>query len=271
MTTGTVPSLRQVAEWHTSVLTALPTFYDYDPDRMQFLIGKKRLLQVLLREALLQDMEGLVKKMEGLVKKLGIDVWRSVKLGTGPKDGPAFITILDGDRRYVHTDPARNMLSGSNFQVSSEGEREVDLVRARTVDLGYPNGASTVKIFGQAQRVGWQLCPAELGPQLRLQYGGDQPVSESLHIAMASIETDGKSRIFCVDHEINGLWLSDAECEQYTKWAPDVSIECLSNRKLPRSKAFFARRISVGSFNYWIQNQLFNIQHPTSNIILILR
>lgn len=57
------------------------------------------------------------------------------------------------------------------------------------------------------QTLGFALAPAEVGPQLRLQYF-EQPLGEYLNIAMPPIETPGgKPRIFVVVNGGAGLQL----------------------------------------------------------------
>src|SRR5262249_60691945 len=68
-------------------------------------------------------------------------------------------------------------------------EAKLDLVVLTAADLGFQEGyTSLAEIYRRAIELGLNLCPAEEGPQLRLQYG-DQPVGEFLHIAMDPIAT----------------------------------------------------------------------------------
>ncbi|MBI4090684.1 MAG: hypothetical protein HY422_01545, partial [Candidatus Komeilibacteria bacterium] len=57
------------------------------------------------------------------------------------------------------------------------------------------------------RELGYELCPAEVGPQLRLQYQ-DQPLNEWLVIAMEAISvSDGNLLVFYVKHLVVGQWL----------------------------------------------------------------
>ncbi len=67
----------------------------------------------------------------------------------------------------------------------------MNLVRLSVKDLGFPKGAIIQKIYKRAKKLGLNPCPAEVGPQLRLQYP-DQPMHENLIIAMEPIITDLK-------------------------------------------------------------------------------
>jgi hypothetical protein len=65
---------------------------------------------------------------------------------------------------------------------------DVDLAVLSVFELGLGEGkdASLKDIYARAVFLGLALCPAEVGPQLRLQYL-DQPFKEFLHIAMQPI------------------------------------------------------------------------------------
>ena len=59
--------------------------------------------------------------------------------------------------------------------------------------LGFPNGATLKEIYAKAKDLGLELCPAEVGPLLRLNYP-DQPNGEYLRIAMETInDSDGRA------------------------------------------------------------------------------
>jgi hypothetical protein len=63
----------------------------------------------------------------------------------------------------------------------------VDLVILSVLELGLgEQGASLKDIYARAKSLGFALCPAEVAPQLRLQYL-EQPSGEVLHIAMELI------------------------------------------------------------------------------------
>ncbi len=64
---------------------------------------------------------------------------------------------------------------------------EASLIRATVAELGFPDGATIAQIYEAGLKRGWQLCPAEVGPQLRLQYP-NQPHEECDFIAMEPME-----------------------------------------------------------------------------------
>ena len=63
------------------------------------------------------------------------------------------------------------------------------------------------EICDRALELGFELCPNEIGPQLRLQYA-DQPKGEWLLIGMEPITvSDGHLLVFLVAHDGDGQWL----------------------------------------------------------------
>src|SRR5262249_30831820 len=66
---------------------------------------------------------------------------------------------------------------------------DVKLAVLSAAELGVESDESSLSdVYERARRVGLELCPAEVGPQLRLQYR-NQPLGEALDIAMAAVAT----------------------------------------------------------------------------------
>lgn len=63
----------------------------------------------------------------------------------------------------------------------------VNLVKLKLSNLGFKNPTSIPDIYARAEKFGFRLCPAEVGPQLRLQYL-NQPRNQHLFIAMKPLE-----------------------------------------------------------------------------------
>lgn len=72
------------------------------------------------------------------------------------------------------------LLTKTKFSKQAE---KYSLVRFTAKELGLTNAPLTYEIYKKAEESGLELCPAELGPQLRLQYEG----SERMWIAMNQI------------------------------------------------------------------------------------
>ena len=115
---------------------------------------------------------------------------------------------------------------------------EVKTVVVCVAELGFAEGALTREIIGSDQdrdlfgnaapftggrgnRLGLELCPPDLGPNLRLEYE-DQPLGERLYIAMKPINSsDGEPRIFAVANNADGLSLDAARARPDDAWAAD--------------------------------------------------
>jgi len=63
---------------------------------------------------------------------------------------------------------------------------ELDLVVLSVFELGFGDEASLHDIYARAVALGFELCPAEVGPALRLRYL-EQPPGDFLHIAMKPV------------------------------------------------------------------------------------
>lgn len=98
---------------------------------------------------------------------------------------------------------------------------EIELVVVTVAELGSPNGATRQKIYDKALSLGLHLCPAEVGPQLRLQYL-DQPGGEWLFVAMDPIaDSHGSLCVFYVEHGSGSRWLRAASGDPDSFWTGD--------------------------------------------------
>lgn len=68
----------------------------------------------------------------------------------------------------------------------AQTESELDLVVMTVADLGFKDRATRKEIYDRAIELGLRLCPAEVGPALRLTYKS-QPYGELLLIGMEPI------------------------------------------------------------------------------------
>lgn len=155
--------------------------------------------------------------------------WRAIKLGIGFKDAEGFREAAKMAGMKI-SDWANDMLNKPAFVVLQQ-ETEVDLVRISVSELGFKESTRYDKICERAQQLGLQLCPAEVGPQLRLQYK-DQPKGEWIYIAMEAIRGSGGSLLlFSVGRIDGGLWLSSSCAGPGSLFIPDDMFVFVRPRK----------------------------------------
>ncbi|KKU77499.1 MAG: hypothetical protein UY12_C0031G0007 [Parcubacteria group bacterium GW2011_GWA2_47_8b] len=158
--------------------------------------------------ALQSFIEGKFRFGDGDQKKAApaFKPWRTLKLGTGLQTADNFRQDLKKSGNKI-SDWANDILGRPAFKAASE-ETEVDLYILTTAELtGEKDGGTTAEVFAGAKRLGFEKCPAEVGPQLRIQYP-DQPMNERLLIGMEPItDSDGFLYVFCVERDGYGQWL----------------------------------------------------------------
>lgn len=118
------------------------------------------------------------------------------------------------------SDYARSMLKSKEFTTEKQKEQN-NLVRL-TVDALFNDGRvhTTDEVFSKAKDFGLELCPAEVGPHLRLNYK-DQPLDEWLYVAMKQItDSDGSPYVFCVGRGDGGSWLGYGWVGPGSGWYP---------------------------------------------------
>lgn len=134
--------------------------------------------------------------------------WRSVALGTGLRTGQQFIEAMEREG-FIVTKSAKIVLLevdpyNSKF-LAGNIHKKIWLTMLTPRDLGFTKPRSADDICTKALTLGFELCPIELGPQLRLQYP-NQPVGEKIAIGMQSYTTrkDALQRFFVVKHTSHG-------------------------------------------------------------------
>jgi hypothetical protein len=158
----------------------------------------------------------------------GFDVWKTLSLGTC-KDAEALGQAIKGADSQI-SDWSGDIMSKPAFTVSPE-QTTIDLVKVSVAELGFPKGATRAQIYERGTELGLELCPPEVGPQLRLQYS-DQPRNEWLLIAMEPITVSvGDPRIFRVARDDGGRrWLNSRWDRPGYSWGPGI-VWVFSRRK----------------------------------------
>ena len=115
---------------------------------------------------------------------------------------------------------AQDMLQSKDFTTLNNPE-QIELVRLKVRDLGFESGATTDEIYRRAEELGLELCPAEVGPDLRLKYT-EQPLNEWFLVAMKQIsDRDGGLRVFDLGRGVDGLWLGGDWARPGGGWDPE--------------------------------------------------
>jgi hypothetical protein len=152
-----------------------------------------------------QDGALMITQKQNTTVRMAEQVWKTITLGTGLKTADDFRKAIK-EAGMKLGDWANGILGQPAFTAANV-ETEVDLVNVSAGELGFPHGAARRDIIAKALELGLQLCPAEVGPQLRLQYP-DQPRGEWLIIAMQPItDSDGDPSVFDVGLDSGGRWL----------------------------------------------------------------
>ena len=110
-------------------------------------------------------------------------------------------------------------------------EQRINLVAVSVEDLGFRRGARRDEIYSRAKALGFELCPSEVGPQLRLQHL-DQPLYEWLVIGMRPItSSDGGFGIFLVGHGHRGIYLIGYYGDEDYFWDKDSRFVFVQQQK----------------------------------------
>ena len=112
-------------------------------------------------------------------------IWRTTTLGAY-KGVDAYRSALDAAKIKIG-DAAEEVLGRPAFPYGRT-KTDVQLTLVWASELGVESESALAAVYNRARQLGLVLCPAEIGPQLRLDYR-DQPVGEALDIAMEPVAT----------------------------------------------------------------------------------
>jgi hypothetical protein len=129
-------------------------------------------------------------------------VWKTIKLGLHKTPDEYRKALKKAGSLIVGQ--ADEMLNKTPY---AQRETSINLVNIFPCALRLINGGTFKELCIRAVEMGFELCPAEAGPALRLAYN-DQPEDEWLRVASEPITTsrDGRA-IFIVGCGSDGLWL----------------------------------------------------------------
>lgn len=144
-------------------------------------------------------------------------VWKVIKLGTH-KDAASLKAAIEAKGIEV-SDWSFDVMRRPAFTLASQ-EATVDLAIVSVGEFGFTKATPLRDIHARAIELGLQLCPAEVGPQLRLQFP-DQPRDGYLRVAMEAI-TDSRGRpvLFYLGHA-DGRWLEADWGRPDSTWSLD--------------------------------------------------
>src|SRR5262245_64867643 len=145
-------------------------------------------LAVSLSAAFAQDepIPGAQSSRLSVNKPAHFQIWRTITLGTY-KGVDAYRNALDSARIKIGVS-ADEILGRPAFPYAKM-KTDVELAVLSAAELGVESDESSLSdVYERARQVGLELCPAEVAPELRLDYR-DQPLGDALNIAMEPVAT----------------------------------------------------------------------------------
>ncbi len=228
-----------------SILTAkgVMSIADYDPTDTENFILKKGLLNIDNPQLSHADIEKIIQVETGRFVQyseiaFGVEQVNSeTKLYIGPWSPDIMHQIPDTIEHLYESFPdkkifkktieltsktpeqySRELIDAGNQMNTYAGQmlnkieplqtlEPINLVSFTVEQLGFPSSATLQDIYTKAESLGLELCPPQVGPELRLQYT-DQPNGEYLRIAMnPTTVADGSPKLFNVGQSDSESWL----------------------------------------------------------------
>lgn len=180
--------------------------------------GKRNLREIVVEIDPRGKPTSLFRSEKVKVRKKGmLEIWKTIKLGTGLKTADDFRKALE-DNGFDISYNADDFLGKTAFTVAAE-ETTIDLVKVTEAELGLKKAPTSFdQIYEYAKKLELKLCPFEVGLQLRLQYP-DQPIGgASFRVGMEPIvDSDGRQHTFIEESDGLGIRL-DANWSDFSLW-----------------------------------------------------
>jgi hypothetical protein len=149
--------------------------------------------------------------------------WKTIKLGTGLKTGDDFRRALTEAK--CHIEKGANMLLDNPSFTVSQKAIEVELVNISVAELGFGKTQRIKEVYLRSQELGLVLCPAEVGPQLLLQYMDESVEYEKfIYIGMEPVAMKKNPdpmydfRIFAIKHNCRSDLLVSYDATPREPW-----------------------------------------------------
>jgi hypothetical protein len=201
------------------------------------------------REQIVQGTEEITEKTKVYIGKWNIDTYNAIKNYSNIQhfyesfpDKPIFMKTIETDPNIQTPEEARQAILAKGCKIYtyadqilektpfSKEKKSYDLVSFTVEQLGFPQGAKLRDIYAKAKELGLELCPAEVGPLLRLQYT-NQPDNNYLRIAMEPIsDADGNPTLFLVLRGDGEFWLDDSRGYSGHEWISDYQFVFLRRK-----------------------------------------
>lgn len=188
-------------------------------------------------EEIAYDQNDITEKTKAYIGEWNVEIFKKVRnypdikhLFESFPDKKIFMQTLKTDPTINSAEKAEERLQEKNIYFSGYGKdilektefsqesQKYELVRFTFGQLGFPNGATTDEIYQKAKELEMELCPAEVGPHLRLQYNG----KEWMLIAMKQItDRGGDPNVFYLGWNGDQLGLHGRSARPALRWYPD--------------------------------------------------
>jgi hypothetical protein len=188
---------------------------------------------VLPIQQVLDALQAIIEGMDPVIPTLNTEVfyqiWKTIKIG-GVK--PEVLRSRIEKNKQLAGMADRPIMQQSSF-TTLDAEESIDLIILSPEDFGFTESPLTDEFLDSKRLADWsaynlegrvvEICPAEVGPHLREQYGY-QPEHETLWIAIERIVDSkyGFSRVFTVERStLTCRFLNSEEANPGSRWDLD--------------------------------------------------